>query len=388
MPGGRQTTASVRALQDEGRVVALVASGQHQALAAADLGIGVPGRGRPPWGAAIVTEPGLAGACQVLQAVPPARATSHRSAMLAGYGSGAGAVLAVAGRRDGAAARSLLAVNGAALAALSSGVWSAITLARRPAPLPADTTEWHALDPAAVLAKLDTSREGLTASEAARRRDGSPREAGTAPPGLVRASLEELANPLTPALASGAGLAAAAGSVTDAVLIGTFMGANALVSGVQRVSVGRALRRLIDESAVRVRLRRGPASGSGGSGAGDRSGVSEDLTTAAELVPGDVIMVQAGDAVPADCRILTASGLEVDEASLTGESQLVAKGPAATGAANLAERRSMLYAGSSVAAGEASAVVVAVGPATELGRSTQAGQGSGGLPGSRPGCAS
>ncbi len=156
------------------------------------------------------------------------------------------------------------------------------------------------------------------------------------------------------------------------------MGANALVGGVQRVSVGRALRRLIDESAVRVRLRRGPGScGPGSRGAGSRgadSKASEELTTAAELVPGDVIMVQAGDAVPADCRILTARGLEVDEASLTGESQLVAKGPAATGAANLAERRSMLYAGSSVAAGEASAVVVAVGPATELGRSTQAGQ--------------
>jgi cation-transporting ATPase I len=76
--------------------------------------------------------------------------------------------------------------------------------------------------------------------------------------------------------------------------------------------------------------------------------------------------------VPADCRILTALGLEVDESSLTGESQLVPKSQAATGAVNLAERRSMLYAGSSVAAGEATAVVVATGQATELGRTTQA----------------
>ena len=366
MPGGTRTAASVRALQAEGRVVALVSSHQREALAVADVGIGVPSGRRFPWGAAIVTEAGLAGACQVLQAVPPAKATSRRCVMLAGYGSGAGAALAVAGPRNRAAVRSLLAVNGAALAALSSGVWSAMTLARRPPPLPADSTEWHALEPPAVLARLDTSNEGLTAAEAANRRADGPHEEQAGEPGLVRASLEELANPLTPALASGAGLAAAAGSVTDALLIGAFMGANALVSGAQRVSVGHALRRLIDESAVRVRLRRaqGPDGGQ----------ATEELTTADNLVPGDVIMVQAGDAVPADCRLLTASGLEVDEASLTGESQLVAKEPAATGAANLAERRSMLYAGSAVAAGEGSAVVIAVGPATELGRSGQARQ--------------
>ncbi len=235
-----------------------------------------------------------------------------------------------------------------------------MTLARRPPPLPAGTTDWHALDAGAVLARLDSSAEGLDAGEAGRRRAAVPAGDARDEPGLIRASLEELANPLTPALASGAGLAAVAGSITDAVLIGSFMAANALVSGAQRVSVTRALRRLIDESAVRVRLRRGHG---------------EELAAADQLVAGDVIVVQAGDAVPADCRILQARGLEVDEASLTGESQLVPKSPAPTGAVNLAERRSMLYAGSSVAAGEATAVVVATGQATELGRSAQAVEG-------------
>ena len=352
--------ASVRALQADGHVVALVSGRRHEALAAADVGIGVPGSAEPPWGADLITAPGLAGACRVVQAIAPARAVSRRGAMLAGYGSGAGAVLAVAGPRASAAPRSLLAVNGAALAALTSGLWSAVTLARTPPPLPADSTGWHALDAAAVLARLGTSDAGLGEAEASRRRADLPEEAGQRGPGLARASLEELANPLTPALATGAGLAAVAGSVTDAALIATFMAANALVSGAQRVSVWHALRRLIDESAVRVRLRRGSG---------------EQLGTAGELVPGDVVMVQAGDAVPADCRILTAQGLEADESSLTGESQLVAKGPAPTGAASLAERRSMLYAGSSVAAGEATAVVVAVGQATELGRSALAGGG-------------
>ncbi len=366
LAGGTRMAASVRALQAEGKVVALVSARQHEALAAADLGIGVTGGPRPPWGADLITGTGLADACRILQAVPPARAVSRRAAVFAGYGSGAGAVLAMAGPRPGAAARSMLAVNGAALAALSSGVWSAMTLARRPPPLPAETTDWHALDTGAVLARLASRSEGLGTEEAARRRAAAPPgEAPVAEPGVIRSSLEELANPLTPVLASGAGLAAAAGSLTDAAMIGTFMAANALVSGAQRASVGRALRRLIDESAVRVRLRRG-----GG----------EESSTADRLVPGDVIVVRAGDAVPADCRILAERGLEVDESSLTGESQLVPKSPGATGAVNLAERRSMLYAGTSVAAGEATAVVVATGQATELGRSAQAAEG-----GHRPG---
>ncbi|MGW7551610.1 cation-translocating P-type ATPase, partial [Streptomyces rimosus] len=75
------------------------------------------------------------------------------------------------------------------------------------------------------------------------------------------------------------------------------------------------------------------------------------------------------DVVPADCRLLTAEGLEVDESSLTGESLPVAKDPAPVVAAQLADRRSMLYEGTTVAAGRATAVVVATGPATEVGRS-------------------
>ena len=240
--GGTAMAASVRALQAEGRVVALVTASQHEALAAADVGIGVASGSRPPWGADLITGADLADACRVLQAVPPARAASRRAAAFAAYGSGAGALLALAGPRPGAAARSLLAVNGAALASLSSGVWSAMTLARRPPPLPAETTDWHALDTDAVLARLASSAEGLDAGEARRRRAAVPAGEARDEPGLIRASLEELANPLTPALASGAGLAAVAGSITDAVLIGSFMTANALVSGAQRVSVNRALR--------------------------------------------------------------------------------------------------------------------------------------------------
>lgn len=361
VPGGTSTATSVRELQADGAVVALVSARQHAALAAADIGIGVPAGPVPPWGADLITGPGLAGACRILQAVPAARAATRRAVQFAEYGSAAGAVLALSGPRSKAASRSLLAVNAAALVSLGSGVWSAMSLAACPPPRPTDATPWHALEPGAVLDILASGSDGLADEEAGLRRAARPDDRGQdEEPGLIRASAEELANPLAPALATGAGLSAVAGSITDAALIGTFMAANALVSGMQRVSVGRSLRRLIDESAVRVRLRRDGR---------------EELTTADQLVAGDVIVVQAGDAVPADCRILSESGLEVDESSLTGESQLVGKNVGPTAAASIAERRSMLYAGSSVAAGSASAVVVGVGDATEIGRAAQAAEG-------------
>jgi cation-transporting ATPase I len=361
VPGGTHLAKSVRALQAEGRGVAVVSGRQHEALAAADVGIGVPAGPRPPWGAHLLTGAGLADACRVLQAIPSARAASRRAVMLAAYGSGVGALLALTGPRSGAAIRAQIGINGASIVSLSSGVWSARTLALRPPPVPAATIDWHAVAADDVLAKLASSPRGLDEEEAIRLRAGQPDRQTAEEPGLVRSSIEELASPLTPALASGAGLSAATGSVTDAALIGGVLLANALVGGVQRVGAHRALRRLIDESAVRVRLRRGG---------------EETLTTADQLVAGDVITLQAGDAVPADCRILEARGVEVDESSLTGESQLVPKSAAPTGAVNVAERHSMLYAGTAVAAGTATAVVVAVGPATELGRSEEAAQGS------------
>nr|WP_240940628.1 cation-transporting P-type ATPase [Planosporangium flavigriseum] len=135
------------------------------------------------------------------------------------------------------------------------------------------------------------------------------------------------------------------------------MGANALLGAAQRVSADRALRRLVRASSVGARVRR----------AGTELEVNAD-----EIVPGDVISLRAGDAVPADCRVLDAANLEVDESTLTGESQLVAKTAAPTAAADVAERRSMLYEGTIVAAGQATCLVVATGPHSELGRSGRA----------------
>ncbi len=93
-----------------------------------------------------------------------------------------------------------------------------------------------------------------------------------------------------------------------------------------------------------------------------------------ELVLGDVVVLQPGDVVPADCRLLDADSLEMDESSLTGESFPVGKVTTPVVTAEIAERVSMVFEGTTVAAGRAVAVVVATGASTEAGRGTATAQ--------------
>ena len=93
------------------------------------------------------------------------------------------------------------------------------------------------------------------------------------------------------------------------------------------------------------------------------------IVDAAELVPGDIVRIEAGDAIPADLRIVSQSNLAVDESSFTGESVPVGKrAEAVAEEARLAERHSMLFLGTSAVRGSASGLVVATGSRTELGR--------------------
>ncbi|NUT96606.1 MAG: cation-translocating P-type ATPase, partial [Saccharothrix sp.] len=174
---------------------------------------------------------------------------------------------------------------------------------------------------------------------------------------LGSAFLAELANPLTPVLAGGAALSAAVGSPVDAALVGGVVGVSALIGSVQQVFTDRALADLLARSAVRATVVRG--------------GVEREVN-GDDLVPGDVVRLAAGDVVPADCRLVTGEGLEVDESSVTGESLPVPKDSAPIVAADPADRSSMLYEGTTIAVGEATAVVVAVGDATEVGRAMAA----------------
>ncbi|MEU8588968.1 cation-translocating P-type ATPase [Streptomyces sp. NPDC048664] len=353
VPTGGHLVASVRALQAEGAVVLLV-SGNRRALGASDCGIGVHRQGEPPaWGAHLLVGTDLDAVGLILTGVGVARQVDRDSAVLAASGSGIGAVAALRAPAGQACSRGQTACNTAGGIAFGLGLWRARQLCARPLTPSVETVPWHLMPSARVLERLGTSGDGLTPQEAAARAKGVP-EAGAAPrTTLPSAFVEELANPLTPVLAGGAALAAAVGSKADAALVACITATSALVGGVQRVRTERALAALTARSAVGARVRRGGR---------------EYLVTAGELVPGDAILLRSEDVVPADCRLLEAEGLEVDESSLTGESLPVAKDPAPVVASQLTERRSMLYEGTTVSAGQALAVVVATGAATEVGR--------------------
>ncbi|MCM0674234.1 peptidase M17 [Micromonospora phytophila] len=111
-------------------------------------------------------------------------------------------------------------------------------------------------------------------------------------------------------LVAGAVLSATFGSLVDAALVGGVVGGSALLGAVHQHNTERSLAELLSRSAVTARVRRDGA---------------EQVLAAEDLVPGDVLALEPGDAVPADCRVLESVGLEADESSLTGESLPVGK---------------------------------------------------------------
>lgn len=359
LPDGRRLVASIRGLQADGAGVLLV-SRQRRALAAADCGVGLASAtGLPAWGAHILVGQDLAAVALIIESVQAARAVARRAVALAQAGSALGVALAFGGTAPGAARRSMLAVNGAGAIALTSGAWSAAELARRPASVPPPRTVWHAMPAEVVLDRLHTGPGGLASAEAQRR--WHPDERQPPEPSLPRAFLAELANPLTPILAGGAALSASIGAVTDAAIVTGVGALSALIGGVQRVWTDRSMAQLFETSAVTARVMRDGR---------------EQTVPATRLVPGDIVVLGAGDVVPADCRLLEARALQVDESSLTGESFPVDKTTAPVPAHAIADRRSMLYEGTAVAAGRATAVVVATGSATETGHSMAAASGA------------
>jgi magnesium-transporting ATPase (P-type) len=217
-------------------------------------------------------------------------------------------------------------------------------------------TPWHAGPPQATLDALASAPSGLTAGEAAQRLavHGPNRLAEPPQPGVLARLARQLNNLLLLVLLGAAVLTAALGHWIDSGVIAAVVLLNTLIGFVQERKAERALqaiRHLLAPRAVVL-----------------RDGQPHD-TDAAHLVPGDVVLLASGDSVPADVRLLHARNLRVDEAALTGESVPVDKhvDPVAADAA-LADRLCMGYAGTLVTQGQAHAVVVATGAATEIGR--------------------
>ncbi|WP_437970216.1 cation-transporting P-type ATPase [Sorangium sp. So ce260] len=196
---------------------------------------------------------------------------------------------------------------------------------------------------------------GLGADEAQRRlREVGPNElAGVA----TRSSIEILAAQIftvpTALLLGAAGLSLALGDLVDAGAVLLVVGANATIG---TYTESRAEELLHAWGDLRVGWARVVRDG------------REQRLAASEIVPGDVLALRADEPVAADARVVAAHDLAVDESTLTGESEPVEKAPARVDAgAPLADRRCMVYAGTTVASGEGAAVVVATGRRTALG---------------------
>jgi Ca2+-transporting ATPase len=210
-----------------------------------------------------------------------------------------------------------------------------------------------------VVRAFEASHHGLTAHAVLERlkRHGPNRLHELRPRSAWWILADQFRSLLVALLAAAAGLSLAFGRGPEALAISVVLllnGAIGFASELRAVRSMEALRRL---GHVRTKVR--------------REGRLQ-VIDAADLVPGDVVVVEGGDVVTADVRLLAASKLQVDESTLTGESAPRSKATAALAAgAVLAERRNMLFKGTSVTRGAGEGVVVGTGMATELGRITR-----------------
>lgn len=354
--------AAVAELKAGGATVALLTTSQLKAAQRADVTIGVQRQRHPaPWGSDVVVTD-LAGAWRVLHALPAARAATDNAVRLSASASAIGALMLI----PGVPGRSSVSVNIGMAASLWFGLRSAAKVFRDPLPEPETVHDWHSLPVTEVRRLLPRPADEHRAEAASTWWQSLPpiRLAHKASVGswrLVRDFAEEmrsdLSDPITPLLATGALASALLGSPLDAVLVGGVLLVNAGLSAEQQLHAERILNRLLAVQDPPARRRVGPLEEQ-----------RHEKVAAKRLRPGDVIEIHADEVVPADARLLHASDVEVDESMLTGESLPVAKQTEPTPGAPLAERDCMLYAGTTVVAGTAVAVVTAVGSRSEVRR--------------------
>ena len=219
-----------------------------------------------------------------------------------------------------------------------------------------DSSDWHALTSEHSLQQLHSSDAGLTSAQATERLQEHglnqlPQRAGLTP---WRRFLLQFHNLLIYVLLASMAMTLVLGQWLDSAVIFAVVLINALIGFIQEGKAEQAMRAIQSMLTVDSRVRRD----------------GEVLSLAAEqLVPGDVVPLDAGERVPADLRLLEVRDLRIEEAALTGESLPVAKQTAPEAAlASLGDRRCMAYSGTLVSAGSGCGVIVATGEHTELGR--------------------
>ena len=223
--------------------------------------------------------------------------------------------------------------------------------------------EWHGMKAEKALLELKASRKGLSREEAAARlekygKNAIEKESRISP---LKIFLRQFADFLILILIAAAAISyfmsflpGQEGHVVDAVLIAVILVANAAIGFAQEYRAEKGILALKKLSAPRARV--------------IRNGVEQEIDSE-KVVPGDILVLEQGDKVTADARVIEQANLETDESALTGESLPVSKESASLkGSIPLAERKNMVFMGTIITRGRARALVVGTGMNTELGK--------------------
>jgi P-type Ca2+ transporter type 2C len=215
---------------------------------------------------------------------------------------------------------------------------------------------WHALSVDDALSGLDTQRTGLTEADAqSRLSQYGPNEIGGEDHiSIAGILLQQILNPLVYVLLVASIIAFAVGHLLDALVILGIVVVNTIIGFIQEYRAERAMQALRELAAPAALVVRG---------------TERREVPAVDVVPGDIVVLTAGDRVPADARVVASAALQANQAALTGESVSVHKKthPVAEDT-SLADRENMVYAGTTITYGRGEAVTVATGLATEVGK--------------------
>jgi len=216
--------------------------------------------------------------------------------------------------------------------------------------------DWHTLEKSQVLQNLSASDAGLTEFEAERRLadHGHNEIKKIRRESAVPVLLKQFREPLIVILLAASAISSLVGEIVDSLVIISIVIMAVSVSFVQQFRSEKAIEELIKMTAATIHVL--------------RSGEQKTVDVR-ELVPGDVILLNAGDVVPADSYLLEGFNMQTNEAVLTGESTPIQKESGAIRKESpLPERRNILYTLTTVTYGRGKAVVFATGMSTELGK--------------------
>lgn len=216
---------------------------------------------------------------------------------------------------------------------------------------------WHAQPSATVLSRFETPARGLTELEVLQRREEyGPNllpERGPTPLWLI--IFRQFISPLIYILVAAAVVSAIIGDLKDAAFIAVVLVINAVIGAYQESQAEKSSHALRKMLRIHAQV--------------ERDGEVREIM-ADEVVPGDIVWLESGNRVPADIRLLSAQGLEVDESLLIGESFAVTKNASwiGTESTTLADQENMAFAGALVSRGRGKGIVVATATATHVGQ--------------------